>query len=466
MKILFIIPKIGSQAKWLVGVSFLSAILKKNGYQVELLEIEDKKEINQINSFIKSYQPGIIGLSANSHQYIYAVEIAKKIKSEFNIAIFLGGVHATIRPEEAIKEESFDGVCIGEAEYSFLELVRRIEKKQDYTNINNFWFKRQDNIIKNEIGSLLIDLDQLPFPDYSIFKYFKDAGQKEITPRFIFSRGCPFNCTYCCNHVFKKIYSGKGQYLRFVSVDWAIEQIRDFKNKYNFRHFKIDDDTFSLNKNWVLEFCHKYLKEFNMSFECNVRIGAIDRETLIILKKAGCNLIKVGLETGNEKLRKEILGRNISNDQVIGLFNLAKEIGILTFSFNMIGIPGETKRTIQETINLNAKIKPDFMQVTAFCPYPETLLGQKCIDQELITKDHIDCYMDESVLELPGLCSSQIKKAVRSFTYNVYKQYDSKKAIKEKIRQIKEFIILTPLLYKIGRPIYQLIKKYENLFFS
>lgn len=459
MKVLFIVPKIGSQAKWLVGVSFLSAVLKKDGYQVELLEIEDKKEINQINSFVKSYQPQIICLSVNSHQYIHAVEIAKRIKSEFDIAIFLGGVHATIRPEEVIKEESFDGICIGEAEDSLLELVRRIEQKQDYTDINNFWFKRQGKVIKNRIGPLLINLDQLPFPDYSIFKYFKNAGQKEITPRFIFSRGCPFNCTYCCNHVFKKIYSGHGRYLRFMSVDWAIEQIRDLKKQYNFKHFKIDDDTFSLNKNWVLEFCHKYSKEFNMSFECNVRIGAVDKETLVALKKAGCNLIKVGLETGNEKLRKKILGRNISNNQVIELFNLAKEIGILTFSFNMIGIPGETKKTIQETINLNAKIKPDFMQVTAFYPYPETLLGQKCIEQGLITKDHIDSYMDESVLELPGLSSNQIKKAVRNFEYNVYRQYNVKRAIQEKMRSIKKFIISTPLLYKIGKPIYKLAKQ-------
>ena len=459
MKILFITPKIGSQAKWLVGIAFLSAVLKKAGHKVELLEIEDKKEINQINSFVQSYQPQIIGLSANSHQYPYAVEIAKTIKSKFNIPIFLGGVHSTIRPNEVIKEKSFNGICIGEAEDSFLKLVELIEKKQDYSNISNFWFRKDNQVIKNNIAPLLIDLDKLPFPDYSIFKYFKEASEKEITPRFIFSRGCPFNCTYCCNHVFKKIYSEQGQYLRFMSVDWAIRQIRDFKEKYSFNHFKIDDDTFSLNKDWVLEFCDRYSKEFDMSFECNVRIGAVDEETLGSLKKAGCNLIKVGLETGNQELRKEVLGRNISDDEVIKLFNLAKQVEIKTFSFNMIGIPGETQKTIQETIDLNAKIKPDFMQVTAFYPYPETLLGQKCIEQGLIIKDHIDCYMDESVLELPELSSIQIKKEVRNFTYNVYKQYDSKKAIKEKMRQIKGFIISTPLLYKISRPIYRLIKK-------
>jgi len=459
MKILFIAPKIGSQAKWLVGIAYLSAVLKKAGYQVELMEIEKKEDINQINSFIKSYQPQIIGLSANSHQYFYAIKIAKKIKSQFDIPVFLGGVHSTIRPEEVVREEIFDGICIGEAEDSFLELVRQIEQKQDYTNVSNFWFKRKGQIIKNNIAPLLIDLDQLPFPDYSIFNYFKKSDGKEISPRFIFSRGCPFNCTYCCNHVFKKIYSGQGQYLRFMSVDRAIKQIRDFKKEYNFKHFKIDDDTFSLNKDWVLEFCHKYSQQFDMSFECNVRIGAIDKETLTALKKAGCNLIKVGLEAGNQKLRKEILGRNISDEQVIELFDLAKEICISTFSFNMIGIPGETKQTIQETINLNARIRSDLMQVTAFYPYPGTILGEQCINQGLITKEHLDCYMDESVLELSNLSSDQIKKEVRNFAYNVYKQYDLKKALKEKAGYLKRFIISTPLLYKLGRPIYRLIKK-------
>lgn len=458
MKILLILLEIGSQAKWAVGVSFLSAVSKEAGYQVELLEIKDKKEINSVVQFIKSYQPQIIGLSANSHQYIYAVEVARQIKSEFNILLFLGGVHPTIKPEEVIQEKSFDGVCIGEGEDAFLELIERIEKGQNYSNVSNFWFRKGEKITKNNIGPL-VNLDQLPFPDYSIFKYYKEAGREEIVPRFIFSRGCPFNCTYCCNHVFRKIYADHGRYLRFRSVDKAIEEISLVKKQYNFKHFKIDDDIFSLNKNWVLEFCDKYSKEFDMSFECNVRIGAIDKETLSILKKAGCNLVKVGLETGNETLRKEILGRNISNQEVIELFELAKEIGILTFSFNMIGIPGETKQTIKETIDLNAKIKPDFMQVTAFYPYPGTILGEKCLQEGLIAKEHIDSYMEESVLELPNLTSQDIKKAVRNFTYNVYKQYNLRRALKEKKNNLKKFIISNPFLSKIVRPIYRLVKK-------
>ena len=175
MKVLFIIPQISSQAKWLVGVAFLSAVLKKAGHQVDLLEIENRKDINKINPFIESKQPQLIGLSVNSHQYIYAIEIAKEIKSKFSIPIFLGGVHATIRPSEVIQEESFDGICIGEAEDAFLELIRKIEKKQDYTDVSNFWFRTDEGIVKNKICPLLADLNQLPFPDQLIFKYFKES---------------------------------------------------------------------------------------------------------------------------------------------------------------------------------------------------------------------------------------------------------------------------------------------------
>lgn len=458
MKVLLIFPKIGSSAKWMVGLAFISSVLKEAGHDVELIEIEDREGINNVIPFIRSYRPRVVGLSANSHQYVYATLIAREIKLNFDLPVFLGGVHTTIKPDEAIKEESFDGISIGEAEYAFLELIERIEKGRDYTDINNFWFRKEGRIIKNNIGPLVENLDKLPFPDYSIFKYFREAGKKDIVPRFIFSRGCPFNCTYCCNHVFKKVYTGCGNYLRFRSVDKAIEEIELVKKQYNLKHCKIDDDTFSLNKAWVLEFCKKYSEKFDMSFECNIRPGAVDKETLEALKQAGCSLIKIGLETGNDNLRRKVLGRNITSQQIVELFSLAKEIGLLTFSFNMIGVPGENKKTIKETIDLNVRIKPNFMQVTAFYPYPGTLLGEECIRDGLVVGNHIDSYIEESVLNLPDLTSQEIRKAVKNFSFNVYRQYNWRKALDEKKKEFKKFIALSPIFSKLAKPVYKLIK--------
>ncbi len=463
MKILLILPKIGSDARWIVGLAFMSAVLKEAGYKVELLEINTEDDKNKILSVIKSFQPQIIGLSTNSHQYVYCTQIAKDIKKEFDVPLFIGGVHVTLRPEEVIREKSFDGICIGEGEYPFLELVKRIEKRQDYTDIKNFWFRKGEKIIKNDLSSLTEDLDRLPFPDYSIFKYYKEAGNKEIMPRFMFSRGCPFNCTYCCNHIFKKIYSGHGKYVRFRSVDKTLDEIELLKRKYSFNYFTVDDDIFSLNKPWLLDFCEKYSKKFDMKFECNVRIGTIDEEAMKALKGAGCKLIKVGLETGNEGLRKEVLGRNISNKEVIKLFDLAKKIGLQTFTFNMIGIPGETKQTIKETIDLNAKIKADFLQLTVFYPYPGTLLGEKCIHERLIARGQLDSlFTGESILDLPDLTSKDIKRAAKNFKFNVYKQYSLKRALqhvlKEKKAILTKFIVSKPILYETARRIYRLLK--------
>ena len=247
-------------------------------------------------------------------------------------------------------------------------------------------------------------------------------------------------------------------------------EIELVKKQYNFKYFKMDDDTFSLHKPWLLEFCEKYAQKFDMGFECNVRVGTIDEECLVALKKAGCQLIKVGLEAGNEKLRKEILGRNISNEEIIKLFALADKVGLQKLTFNMIGIPGETKKTIRETINLNAKIKADFMLATVFYPYPETLLGEKCAREGLIIGDRVNpfrpdslLHAEESALKLPGLTARDIKEAVKYFKFNVYRQYDLKKALtqlmQDKKADLKKFIIAKPIFHKTARIIYRFLKK-------
>jgi radical SAM superfamily enzyme YgiQ (UPF0313 family) len=420
-----------------------------------------EESLAQLLARIKEYQPGLIGISVNSHQFIHAREIAREIKKISSALIVVGGVHVTLFPEALEKEESFDGICIGEGETAFLELANKLQAKEDYFGIKNFWFRRGKEIIKNECAKLIENLDDLPFPDRSIFRYFQT--RKTITPRFIFSRGCPFNCTYCCNHALKRKYAGLGPYLRFRSVDRAIEEIRALKQNYEFSHLKLDDDTFSFNKAWLLEFCNKFPKNFDMTFECNVRPGSVDEESLIALKKGGCNLIKVGVETGNEELRKNVLNRNISNQETINLFDQAKKIGLKTYSFNMIGIPGETKKSIRETIDLNVHLKPDFMQITIFYPYFGTILGDKCLQEGLIENSSLDSYLEKSILRLSTISKREIEKQAKNFKFNVYKHYDLKKAFSAKQEQLREFISSKFLLSVCLRPLYRLIKKADFL---
>jgi radical SAM superfamily enzyme YgiQ (UPF0313 family) len=457
MNVLLVLPKINSGCQWNVGLAFIASVLEKEGHKIDLIEIDKyPADLEILLDQIGSFRPGVIGISANSHQFFYAKQIARDIKKKFNIPLFIGGVHTILKPQAISECEFVDGICVGEGEFSFLELVNRIEVGRDYLGIKNFWFRKNGGIVKNQIAHL-VHLDHLPFPNRSIFDYFSKEGKK--TPRFIFSRGCPFECAYCCNHAFKRIFRGRGQYVRWRSVDLAVKEIEETRKRYDFDYFKLDDDTFSLNRAWMKEFCQKIAdKNWGLTFECNVRPGTLNEEDIKILKEAGCKMIKIGIEAGDPNLRKEIMNRNFSDSDIIRTFELAKKFGIKTFSFNIIGVPGETTETIKATIRLNRIIKPDFMQVTAFYPYSGTVLGDLCLKKGYIAKKREDSYMEKSTLELPTISKFDIEKSVKNFKFKVYWHYNKKRALQEKLFQLRKFIIKQPALHRVAKFIYRPFK--------
>ncbi len=463
MNILLILLKINSDCQWHVGLANISAVLKEKGYNVALFEMNNYTQDKRcLLDKISQYKPDVIGISANSHQFRYIGSLAADIKSFFHAPVFVGGVHTTLTPDSIGDIKELDGICIGEGELPFLELVNRIAAKKDYFDVENFWFRKDTKIVMNKMGRLIENLDTLPYPDRSIFAYFKSATGK-VVPRFIFSRGCPFECSYCCNHAFKKIYTGLGKYVRRRSVEKALAEIELEKNRYNFTCFKLDDDTFSLDKTWMMEFCNKLSKtRWGLTFECNVRPGTIDEEGMEFLKKAGCNMIKIGIETGDENLRWQILNRHFTDENIIKTFNLAKRFNIRTFSFNMIGVPGETPETVRATVDLNTKIRPDRMQVTAFYPYPHTILGELCQERGYIERDHEDSYMKKSTLKLPTISKKQIEKFVKNFKFLVYWRYDKRIALIEKWLQFRESFLSNKFFHYFLKRIYKLVILLKN----
>lgn len=459
MHILFVLLKINSDCQWHVGLAYISAKLKKAGHEVKLFELGNIKEQEQLFlAKIKKFNPGIIGISANSHQFQYVEEVSRMIKSCTAAPIFLGGLHVTLNPDVITELKNIKGICIGEGEEAFLELVETLAAGKNIKNVRNFWIKEEGEVFKNITRPLVENLDLLPYPDRAIFNYFKDPKTKK-TPRFIFSRGCPFDCTYCCNHAIKKIYKGLGRYVRFRSVKLALAEIEAERQKYDFSHFKLDDDTFSLNKDWLKEFCKALAaKNWGLTFECNIRPGTIDEEAMRALKKAGCVLVKIGVETGSESLRKDILNRRFSNEDIVKTFEMAKEVGIKTYSFNMVGIPGETRQTIKETIDLNRKIQPDFMQVTIFFPYRGTILGDLCFQKGYIDQQLADTYMEKSSLRLSSISQRAIEWAARTFKFRVYWAYDKKKAWQELVFRARMFILSNRVLHAIARKVYRFAK--------
>jgi len=414
MKVLLIYPNIVYSPKDIsTGLATISSVLKQGNHQVKLIDCTFGIKDNEIIKKVKEYNPGLIAMTVASNDYNYAVHISRLLK-QFNIPLLAGGFHALIAPEDLI--EYFYFVCIGEGEYSILELANKLEKKQNTDKIKNLWVKKNNKIIKNPLAPLIQDINKIPFPDRAIFDYQKYINWNRGLATFISTRGCPYQCTYCINHYLIKKYKGQN-FIRFRSVDNLIKEIKEVITNYNVKAIEFYDDTFTLNKKRVLEFCKKY-KEIGLPFYINTQVNSIDKEMLINLKKANCKRVSIGIESGNEKIRNHLLKRNMTNEKIINVFRWCREIGIETYAFNMIGMPYETKKEIKETIRLNRIIQPDYIGVSIFNAFKGTEIYEFCKEHDLL-KDMAKDYFIESNIKT-NFTNRELKKIRDSFGFRVY----------------------------------------------
>lgn len=413
MKIHFIYPDVNTYYYPGVhhGLSSILSVLKSGGHLVSLHHVKKEPSRNEILGLIQRERPDLICFSAVTNQIGYVDTWSRWIKQEFATPILCGGIHTTLYPEEVIHFESIDMICRGEGEYPVLELADDWE----CTDIKNLWFKKDSDIIKNPLRALISPLDNLPYPDYDLFDCARILKDRNGDFAILASRGCPFNCSYCCNHALRKVQDGKGKYFRLREVDNVLEELGLLTSKYPIKHLSFADDVFGLSRDWALEFCEKYPRKFNLEFECNVKADRIDEELLKSLKSANCTQIDMGVEAGNEWLRTEVLQRKISNEQIINAFETAHKLGIKTLSYNMVGLPYETPKMVGETINLNKRLAPSRIAIFFFYPYPGTELYEVCTREGFLSERHSTSYVSESVLQLPTITTEELQKLYTKF---------------------------------------------------
>ncbi len=367
-----------------LGIMYLSAVLKKNGHHCSLLDLKfEKKYISEV----KKLKPDIIAYSVTTNNWGKYQEINKKLKEHFTFLSVFGGPHATFYPE-LINEEGIDVICRGEGEEPMLELADALEKKELITQIKNLWVKQEGALFKNDVRPLIEDIDALPFPDREIINKYKHYLYRSRV-RTITSRGCPYRCTYCYNHVLQEIYKGKGRYVRLRSPQNVIEEVKYLKALYNPRNIEFHDDVFILDTEWLRKFSELYISnEINLAFEINIKAELITPEIVSILKKTGCYSVQYGIESGNEKIRKELLRRHVTDAQIIETAHLLNKSGIKTNTYNMIGYPNESFENALETLYLNIKCKPVYAMNTIYFPYPMNELTQYSTDMGLFDNNY------------------------------------------------------------------------------
>ncbi len=354
-----------------LGLMYLSAALKKAGHQTEICKAFSR----EIKKSLSQFKPQIIGFSLMTGFHHSALELNKRIKKDYNCFSILGGPHPTFFPE-IIHTEGIDAVCIGEGELAMVELINRLENGDDVIDVANFWIKENGEIFKNRVRPLIEDLDSISFPDRELYnKYSFRRSYK--SKAFLSNRGCPYNCTYCFNHIYKKIYTDKGKVLRLRSIDNIIEEIKEVKESYPLECVWFIDDVFITTEERLREFSEKYKETIGLPYMCLARVESITREVCKLLKASNCDLISMGIETGNDYLRREVLQRKMSKENIINAFQMLREEGIKTLSQNLIGIPGEGLAEAFETIQLNISSQPTVPHICIFTPYPKLALTEK-----------------------------------------------------------------------------------------
>jgi len=463
MKVLLIHPNKFSQRYVSVGIGMISASLKKNGHEVKYvdtsryaknednysnLQITKMEEVLQfipailpsikkknqpvidaLFSEIKSFNPRLIGFTSTSSEFSYVKSIVKKIKRHFNIPIIVGGPHATVAPIEAIIADGIDMVCVGEGESAIVELAESLELNDNRTDIKNIYFKKDNKIIKNKIRSYE-NINKLPFLDLDIFDKFHHIGayqgKKVVYGRFETSRGCPYKCSYCINEKLHQIYHFEKSHMRFKSPERIIEELKWGMKKIKFDILRFVDETFTATPyDRLVEFVRLYRIEINKPMIIATRPERVNNKIMRVIRDANDNIqVTMGIESGSENIRKKICQRMMTNKTIIDAFHVCHDLDFRTASFNMIGLPDETREDFLKTIQVNREARVEQPMLSYFYPFPGTKLRDYCIKKGYIKNEfHEVDYAVSSVLNMPHFSQKEIDGLKRTFV--LYVKMDS-----------------------------------------
>jgi radical SAM superfamily enzyme YgiQ (UPF0313 family) len=414
MKVTFL--ELDTESSWAVaslGPAFLAAYLRQNGHEAGFIRVPHDQAIADIVAAIRQQTPGLIGVSLTTRQWLRAREVVGGLRKLSNIPVVAGGLHPTFSPEDILAHEGFDYVCLGEGEAALLDLVNALEAGLSAADahIDNIWVRGG---ARPKLRDPIEPLDSIPFMARDMLD--ERWGVHHISTQ----RGCPFPCTYCAARMFDQLYSdGKtADYGRRRSPGSVLAELAEIQSRGPLNYVIFLDDTFTIHHSWVREFCKVYKRDFAIPFSLHARVETVNKEILDELAEAGCRHITYGVESGSERVRREIMKRWASNQRFRDVFSWTKEVGIMPTANYIIGTPGETVAEMQETIMLHHELQPVDFGYFVYYPYPGTDLFQTCRENGWLPEDYLTRAANhrQSILNLPNVTKEDIKKIYNAWT--------------------------------------------------
>lgn len=367
-----------------IGVMSLASYVKQAGHDVELLI--KSEEGRKFWRKVEEFKPDVVAFSTMIFVHFRTMPFAQEVKERLGVPVIVGGPYPTYEPEKAISKPYIDAIVRGEGEATLLEMLNALDEGRPWRDIPNVWTRDGDTTISNDVRPLPLSLDDYPIGDRSI--YYKYSYLRNLTTKtFITGRGCPYNCHFCWIQEFHKLYKGKAKPVRRFSPDYMIEEISRVKRNFPLKRIYFNDDIFIVSKKWLQEFLPRYKREINTPYVCNVYLSLVNEDVVKLLKETGCAVVMFGIESGNERIRNEVLGKGLKEEQILRATALLKKYGIKMRSFNIVGSPTETVENAFETIDLNVRARVELPWCSIYQPHPGTETTRIAMEVGAIPRD-------------------------------------------------------------------------------
>jgi anaerobic magnesium-protoporphyrin IX monomethyl ester cyclase len=328
---------------------------------------------SHLKKIIRKFQPDVIAMSTNTMYMQYVKTFTKEIRTNYEIPIILGGYHVSISPESSIKIKGVKAICIGDGEFVTEKFLDALEHGKTMKGIQGLWVKENGKIIRNKQGCFIKNIDQFPTPNWDhwrdLKKYFYYLGMLYA----IGTRGCPYRCSFCDAHQISQ--SVDGQYYRIRDPEKYADELIYQWHKYEkkgLRVMQLFDQLLTMDDKWLKKFLDRYREEGHADkwkFSSFSRIDHLNENKIKMLAKSGCSVLRMGVEAGNDFIRNQVYKKNLTKDKIRKIYRLCKKHGIAITSFNMVGGPGENRKTINETINFARELKAERSAFFVFKPF-------------------------------------------------------------------------------------------------
>lgn len=406
-----------------LNLAMLAAVVEGSGHEALIIDAEiERLDLESTIERLRNFKPDFIGFTATTPIFQLTSEWAQAVKQELQVPIAIGGFHITLFGEDAFYEH-FDFAFLGEADSSLKKFLNNFGQPEKYSEIKGLIFRKDGSVVSTGRADPCSNLDDLPFParhllKTDLYKVGSLKGEHNYTS-IMASRGCPFSCVFCTNQI-------GGIKVRRRNIDLVLEEIQLIVTSFGIRHIYFVDDVLTLDRNYIAQLCNDIIKlDLEITFEGSTRANLVDDELFAIMKKAGLIRLSFGLETADEEVRK-IIRKEVPLESYTKANILANKYGIEIINSVMLGLPGDTRESIEKTITyLRNTVELKHSTLSIAMPYPGTELYNMALRGEhglkLLTEDFSKFQRyGSAVMEVNGISPKEMLRLQKVGLLKIY----------------------------------------------